>query len=260
MTILEVASLTKQFGGLHALSEVDFQVSTGEILGIIGPNGAGKTTLFNTISGFHRPTSGKVVFNGRNVTGWKPNRIASLGLIRTWQLVNLIRSQSAYENVRIACHLQHKSGVLPAVFNTSAARNDEKITRFQAIELLERSGLIEVKDEIAQSLPHGLQRLLGICMALAAKPKLLLLDEPTAGMSGSETANMMAQIRTVRAEGVTVMLVEHDMKVIMNTCDRILVFNFGIKIADGTPQEISKNDEVIRAYLGFENGNNQYVA
>jgi len=260
LTILEVTSLTKQFDGLQALNDVGFQVHADEILGIIGPNGAGKTTLFNTITGFHRPTRGKVIFNRRNVTGWKPNRIAGLGLIRTWQLVNLIGSQSTFENVRIACHLQNKVGVLQAALNTSAARNEEKIIRHQVTELLERVGLIEVKDETAQSLPHGLQRLLGICIALAAKPKVLLLDEPTAGMSGLETASMMEQIQSIRAEGVTVMLVEHDMKVIMSICDRILVFNFGRKIAEGTPQEVSKNDEVIRAYLGFENGNDQYVA
>lgn len=243
-----------------ALSDVHFTVSSGEILGIIGPNGAGKTTLFNTITGFHRPTQGHVVFNGTRVTGWKPNRIARMGLIRTWQLVNIIGSQSVFENVRVAFHLHYKVGVLQTILNSPASRQEEQEIREQATELLERIGLIEFKDEIAKSLPHGLQRLLGIAVAMAAKPKLLLLDEPTAGMSGAETGSMMQQIQRIREEEVTVMLVEHDMKVIMNTCNRILVLNFGKKIAEGTPQEISKNEEVLKAYLGFENGNNNDVA
>ena len=258
--MLEVSSLTKQFGGLMALSDLDLKLEQGEILGIIGPNGAGKSTLFNTITGYHRPTRGKVFFEGKEITGLKPNRIASLGLIRTWQLVNLIGSRTAFENVRLAFHLRYKVGILRSVFNTTSARREREMVEAQTVELMDLLGLGPVKDEVASSLPHGQQRLLGICIALAARPKMLLLDEPTAGMSRAETTAMTEQIQRIRGEGVTVMLVEHDMKVIMNICDRILVLNFGRKLAEGTPREVASNEEVISAYLGYEQESPQDAA
>jgi len=258
--MLEVNGLTKQFGGVIALSEVTFEVSEGEILGIIGPNGAGKTTLFDAVTGFQRPTRGKVFFESKEITGLKPNRIARRGLVRTFQLVNLVGEKSAFNNVWVAYHLRRRVGVLPAALHTPAARREDEETREWAADLIERMGLGPFKDEIAQSLPHGAQRLLGLCVALAAQPKLLLLDEPTAGMSAGETASIMEQIQRIREEGMTVMLVEHDMKVIMNICDRILVLNFGRKLAEGTPQEVASNEEVISAYLGYEPGSPQDAA
>jgi len=254
LTILEVTGLTKRFGGLLAVDEVDFSVEPGQIMGIIGPNGAGKTTLYNAVTGFFRPTSGRVIFEGRDVTGLKANRIARLGLVRTFQLVNLIGGETAYQNLRTAHYLQRRVSAVPSVFHTRASLKDEESVSAKTEELMKRMGLYEVKDEVASSLPHGLQRLLGICIALAARPKLLLLDEPTAGMSTAETETIMEQIRRIRDEGVTVMLVEHDMKVIMNICDWIIVLNFGAKIAEGTPQEVSGNRKVITAYLGSERG------
>jgi branched-chain amino acid transport system ATP-binding protein len=257
--ILEINDLGKEFGGVVALKDVGLTVQPGEILGIIGPNGAGKTTLFNVITGFQRATRGEVFFDGRKITGLKPNRIARLGLVRTWQLVNLIPNRTALENILMAYHLERRASVVGALLNTRLSRSEESSIRARALELMESMGLTEIKNDAAYALPYGLQRLLGVCLALAANPKLLLLDEPTAGMSGSETASMIEQIQTVRGKGVTVMLVEHDMKVIMNTCDRILVLNFGVKIAEGAPAEISNNYEVIKAYLGFENTNDQSI-
>ena len=255
--ILEIKDLGKEFGGVVALKGVNLTVKPGEILGIIGPNGAGKTTLFNVISGFQRPTRGEVFFDGRDITALKPNRIARLGLVRTWQLVNLVSNKTALQNMLMAYHLERRIGVLSALLNTRLARSEESSIQAEALGLMDSMGLTEVRNDAAYALPYGLQRLLGVCLALAANPRLLLLDEPTAGMSGSETTSMMEQIQSVREKGVTIMLVEHDMKVIMNTCDRILVLNFGMKIAEGSPADISNNYDVIKAYLGFENGNDQ---
>ncbi len=255
MSILQVRELAKRFGGLIALSDLSLTVAQGEIVGVIGPNGAGKTTLFNAITGFHRPTHGEVTFEERTITGFKPNRIAALGLVRTWQLVNLAKSKTVFENLRVACHLQHAVGVWGSIFRSQAARHEEAKIGEYAEGLLATMGLADVRDEAASALPYGLQRLLGICLALASRPRMLLLDEPAAGMSAQETGMLMERIRAIRGEGITLMLVEHDMKVIMNVCDRIIVLNFGSKLAEGTPKEISTDQEVIRAYLGFENGN-----
>jgi branched-chain amino acid transport system ATP-binding protein len=257
LAILEIIGLTKRFGGVLAMTDVDLEVPSGEILGIIGPNGAGKTTLFNSITGFHRPTRGQILFEGKDITGMKPNTIASLGLVRTFQLVSLMDKETALENVRVACHLRRNVGVLQSVFHTPKARQDDAAITAQALELMEQLGLIEVKDDVTSSLPHGLRRLLGLCVALATRPKLLLLDEPTAGMSASETNRIMDHIQGVRSSGVTVMLVEHDMSVIMTVCDRIMVLSFGKKIAEGTPREIASNKDVISAYLGFETENEE---
>ena len=254
VAILQVKGLTKQFGGLVAVKDLDFDVNEGEILGLIGPNGAGKTTVFNLISGFYRPTRGRVIFKGQDITGLKMSRIAALGLVRTFQLINLVESQTVYESVLVAHHLQRRSGILSAVLHTPAARRDEERIREKTLQLLRNMGLDGVKDELVGSLPHGFRRVLGLCVALAANPKLLLLDEPTAGLSGGETAEMMEQIKRVRERGVTIIIVEHDLKVVMGICDRVLVLNFGTKIAEGTPKEIAENKEVIAAYLGFGRG------
>lgn len=254
MAILQVKRLTKQFGGLIAVKDLDFAVNEGEILGLIGPNGAGKTTVFNLISGFYRPTRGRVIFKGQDITGLKMSRIAARGLVRTFQLLNLAEGQTVYESVLVGHHLQRCSGVLSAVLHTPAARRDEERMREKTMQLLKYMGLDEVKDELVGSLPHGFRRALGICVALAANPQLLLLDEPTAGLSSGETADMMERIKKVRERGVTVIVVEHDLKVVMGICDRVLVLNFGTKLAEGTPKEIAENKEVIAAYLGFGRG------
>ena len=252
--MLEVRGLTKHFDGLTALSDLDFSIRPGEIVGVIGPNGAGKTTLFNVLTGFLKPSGGQIRFQGQDIVGLKPSRIAGLGLVRTWQLVNLIGSQSVYDNLLTACHLQYRIGLAGSILGGRSSREEARRVAGKAEELLVGMGLDRVKEETASSLSHGLQRLLGVCLALAARPRLLLLDEPAAGMSAAETASLMERIEAIRREGLTVMLVEHDMKVIMNTCDRIIVLNFGRKLAEGAPTEIAQNREVVTAYLGFENG------
>ena len=257
MAVLEVRNLAKRFGGLTAVEDLDFEVKHGEILGLIGPNGAGKTTVFNLITGFHRPTRGGIVFLGDNITGAKPHEIARLGLIRTFQLVNLILKQTAYENMRFAYHLQRRAGVFASIFRTKTARRDEKAIHENTLKLLKGMGLYDVMDQQSGSLPHGLRKVLGVGVALAAGPKLLLLDEPTAGLSPAEAETLIGQIRGIRDGGIDIMVVEHNMKVIMNICDRIIVLNFGHKIAEGTPKEDSENSDVISAYLGFRRNDDQ---
>jgi len=250
--MLEARALTKRFGGLMAVIDLSFKIEQGEIVGLIGPNGAGKTTVFSLLSGFHKPTKGQIVFEAKDITGLKPNKIASLGLVRTFQLVSLVKTKTVLANVLVAHHLQRRAGTLSSIFRTSAGRREAKELSTKAIELLGELGLGEVKNELVSNLPHGLQKALGIAVALAARPRMILLDEPTAGMSAAETAQVMELIRRMRESGITVMLVEHDLKVVMGVCDRVLVMNFGKKIAEGTPEAVSRNDEVIAAYLGSE--------
>ena len=260
MSILTVTDLAMHFGGLVALSDLNFSVEPGQIVGIIGPNGAGKTTLFNAITGFHKPTRGQVVFEDRPVTGLRPDAIAGRGLVRTWQLVNLVGTMSVFENVLLACHLRYRTGPVGSIFSSSRARAEEAELKRTTRELLTQVGLETVGREPASSLAHGQQRLLGLCQALAAGPKMILLDEPAAGMSAAETSAIMDRIKAIREDGVTVMLVEHDMKVIMNICDEIIVLNFGRLLAKGSPAVISTDEEVIKAYLGFEAGEADHAA
>lgn len=250
--ILEVRKLNKYFGGLSALCEIDLEVIDKEILGLIGPNGAGKTTLFNVISGFFPPTDGKVLFKGRDITWLKAHEIARLGISRTFQATSLFMSLSVLNNVFTGFHLSYKTNKLSRILRTPTALKEEEELRNEAIEILEFMGLASLKDEIAANLPHGYQRILGVCMALATHPKLLLLDEPVAGMNPTETQNMINLIRKIRERNISIVLVEHDMKAVMNLCDRIVVLNYGRKIAEGRPEEIRKNKEVIEAYLGKE--------
>jgi branched-chain amino acid transport system ATP-binding protein len=252
LPVLEVKRLTKRFGGLVAVEDVDFQINRGEILGLIGPNGAGKTTVYNLITGFLKPTGGRINFGGKDITHLGPHQIADLGLVRTFQLVNLMLNQTVYENIRCAHHLQRQASVLASVLRSRNARKDEEAIHERSLGLLKEMGLYEVKDEPTGSLPHGLQKVLGMAVAMAAKPKVLLLDEPTSGLSVEETGILIDHVRRIRDQGIDIMVVEHDMKVIMNICDRILVLNYGRKIAEGSPEEVSQNQQVIAAYLGFQ--------
>jgi len=251
-TILEVKQLSKYFGGLAAVSELDLGVVDSEILGLIGPNGAGKTTLFNVISGFFPPTSGKVIFEGRDITGLKAHEVAHLGISRTFQASTLFMKISVLDNVFTGYHMSYQTGVWKRLLRTPAALKEEEMLSQRAMEILEFMGLASLKDELAANLPHGHQRILGVCMALATNPKLLLLDEPVTGMNPGETQTMIDLIRQIRDRGMTIVVVEHDMKAVMDLCDRVAVLNYGRKITEGLPEEIRENKEVIEAYLGKE--------
>ena len=252
MNMLELVGLRKQFGELVAVDDFDLAVEEGEIRGLIGPNGSGKTTLFNVVSGFLRPTKGRVIWQGEDITEKPSHIIAQKGLTRTFQLTTLLTDVTVLQNVIIARHLKAGSGPLQQFLRTARQLEREKTIKNKATNLLEIMGIASVKDEIAGELPHGYQRALGIAVALATEPKMLLLDEPVTGMNPIETREMMARIKQVRDSGVTILLVEHDMKAVMTTCEKITVMNFGKKIAEGTPHEVCGNKEVIEAYLGAE--------
>lgn len=249
--LLEIKGLTKHFGGLAAVSRLDMRVKRGEIVGLIGPNGAGKTTLFNLISGFLRPTGGKVLFAGHDITAKKPHVITKMGIGRTFQLASLFPDFTVLENVVASFYLYPKSGFWEAVFNTPAYRKKEEYILNQAREILQFVGLYKVKDELAKYLPHGYQKVLGVARALAVKPKLLLLDEPIAGMTPDEIDFSLGVFERIRAQKTTILLVEHNME-IMRICERIIVLNFGRKIAEGLSEEVRQNKEVIKAYFGSE--------
>ena len=250
MLLLELQKITKSFGGLKAIDNLDLDVSRGEIVGLIGPNGAGKTTVFNIITGIHRPTAGRVIFKGEDITGLRPDQVAAKGLVRTFQANVLFRNLTVLENVIVGCHLHIHFGFFEALVGTRNSRNKMALVFKRASEILELSGLSDLKGELAGNLPHGHQRALGLAIALAAASDLLVLDEPMSGMIAEEHMSMMAKIRRIRQEkGTTIIFIEHDMRAVLGLCDRVVVLNFGKKIAEGTPEEIRHNPEVIRAYL-----------
>ncbi len=251
MALLEVRSLSRRFGGLLAVSNVDLDIDAGEIRGIIGPNGAGKTTLFNLISGALKPTAGTIHFGGKIVSGKKPSYIARAGLVRTFQRNAMFPTYTVLENVMLARHTQVSENLFKAIFGTD--RGEERKALARSREIIEFLELSDHIDELAQNLSHGHQRILGIANALATEPRLIMLDEPVAGMNPTETAMVTDHIRRLRDEwNMTVVLVEHDMRTVMDICEFITVINFGEKLMEGGPQEVAQNRAVIEAYLGSE--------
>jgi branched-chain amino acid transport system ATP-binding protein len=250
--ILEVDDVTLRFGGVVALNEVSFHINEGEILGLIGPNGAGKTTCFNVMTGVYQPTSGTVRFQGEPLGRRKRFEITKLGIARTFQNIRLFGNMTALENVMVGADTHHRTGVLSAMFRLPRHRVEEAEGRARAEELLEFMGLSKISGELARNLPYGDQRRLEIARALATKPKLLCLDEPAAGFNPAEKAKLMELIRKIRDQGYTVLLIEHDMRLVMGVTDRIVVLEFGRKIAEGLPAEIRDNPAVVAAYLGVD--------
>ncbi|MEQ9490131.1 MAG: ABC transporter ATP-binding protein [Alphaproteobacteria bacterium] len=251
MAILDVKDLTKQFGGLTALDNVSFDVEDGDIRGLIGPNGAGKSTLFKIIAGFYKPTQGSIVYQNRNIEGSKPHTIAELGIVRTFQETTLFQELTVFENALVGTHIKARTDVFSAILGLG--RDKQKAACDRVEEVLDFMGLSDRKDQLASELPLGSQRALALAIALVSEPKLMLMDEPFAGMNAEETSHMMDLTRKVRESGVTIVLVEHDMKAVMGLCDYLTVLNFGQVLAQGTPEEVRNNDKVIEAYLSGAN-------
>jgi branched-chain amino acid transport system ATP-binding protein len=252
MSLLELKGVSKHFGGLRAVHRMDLAVEEGSISGLIGPNGSGKSTLFNLITGMYRADEGTIRFAGREIQRLPMHRIAQRGLVRTFQKTTVFADLSVFENTRIGTFARTKASLLDCVLRTRTESAERAASRARAQEILEFLGLGAMSETLANNLPYGLLRHLEIAIALAAAPRLLLLDEPAAGLNGEETQALMRSLRQIRERGITLLLVEHDMKLVMNICDRITVINEGQKIAEGLPLEMSQNPDVVRVYLGEE--------
>lgn len=250
MAMLELVGVTKSFGKLTAVNDVNLSVDQGELRGLIGPNGSGKTTLFNLITGFLRPTKGKIIWKGEDITRQPPHTKAEKGIIRTFQITSLLKDMTAAQNVTIAHHLHLGISLFQQFLGTRRIRDKERLIEQKTLEILENLGIADLRDEIAGNLPHGHQEALALAIAIATEPELLLLDEPVTGMNPLETMDMMKKIRMLNENGITILLVDHDMRAVMGTCQKLTVLNFGQVIAEGTPKETRKNKDVIEAYLG----------
>jgi branched-chain amino acid transport system ATP-binding protein len=256
-TLLTIEDVTKRFGGLAAVSGLDIHIEPSELVGLIGPNGAGKTTVFNLLTGVYAPTEGEIQFDGRVIAGMKPYRVTAMGMARTFQNIRLFRGLTALENVKVAAHLQTKAGLIASILRTPALLKNDLSLDAMARQMLAKLDLTDVADAKAGELAYGLQRRLEIARGLATHPKLLLLDEPAAGMNPQEKIELMDLIRQIRDDfGLTILLIEHDMKLVMGICERIYVLDYGKIIAEGTPEEIRCNPKVIAAYLGEEFADN----